>query len=215
MDNFLQEMQPGFSVPGKTQPGHTIETQKFKIVFSGVLINDCENGLSRSLEHLYDWSDLMEMVLKATEHYEYVSDIELLVEDHLRDWLCSYRGWGLVSNIVPSEQYRHFLLALFYISRDWVEATGGPRTGVKVFNTVKYIYNHIPEKRLQSLVPDFAVMLEDMEFESSGGRKKTLSVYFTMDQSDIEVIFILEKKRANNNLVDLAAEIVSKNVRDL
>jgi len=215
MDNFLQEMQPAFSVPGKTQPGHTIETQKFKIEFTGVLIDDCENELSRSLEHLYDWSDLMRMVLEATEHYEDVSDIELLVEDDLRDWLCSYRGWGLVSNILPSEQYRHFLMALIYTSTNWVEATGGPRTGEKVFNAVKYIYDHIPGKELSNIVPDLAVMVEDMELESPGGRKKSLSVYFNIDQTDIEVMFILEKKRINDNLVDMAAEIVSKTVRNL
>ena len=203
----MEAFATGFSVPGKTQPGHGLQTERFKIVFQGVTADGEKNMVTRALETCYDWTDVMKKVLGATRSYGCLEDIEDKCEEEVRDWLATFNGWGLLHSLLPLPRYRHFLMALLYTSHNWVEATGGPKTELKVFNTVKYVYEHIQGKSLGSLVPRLGVWFE--EDEELQERRKRLVVMIRA-QWTVAATFVVEKKRLNRNLKEFAAEAVAR-----
>merc|ERR1719435_278454 len=79
-------------------------------VVKGVLCDDAKNIVSHGFEVLYDWSEVMNLILAATANYEDFSDIEESAEDALRQWMTTFQGWGLLSSLLPTERHRHFIL---------------------------------------------------------------------------------------------------------
>merc|ERR1712112_789570 len=211
----MEGFATGFSVPGKTKPGFGMESDEFKIVFTGVTVDGGKNLVTKGLETCYDWRDCMGIVLTAAKDYEDLADIEDKTEEVLRRWLKSFRGWGLLSCMVAVEKHRHFLMALLYTWANWQEATGGVRTEQKVFNTVKYVYEHIQGKNIGSMVPEFGVWFEELDSRTEEGERRKSLTFFFKAQWDLEVGFIVEKKRVNDSLVDLAAEAVAKHLEDV
>ena len=75
-------------------------------------------------------------------------------------------------------------------------------------------------KTIGALIPDLLVLISEMESEDpdvsfkGDERKKSLDIIFGC-HSDIEVYFVLEKKRVNGCLVDLAAEAVAKELEHM
>ena len=113
-----------------------------------------------------------------------------------------------MSSILDSKMHRHVLLSLAYTSSNWDESTGGEFTEEKVFETVKYVYDNMPGKELRTLLPKFGCWFEEIVDGSKAcERKKMLTLFFNAKWA-LEIKFVLEKKRVNNNLVDLAAEAV-------
>ena len=145
--------------------------------------------VTQAFENFYDWEDLMRMALSAVELRSIsVEDMEEMIYEAFSDWLTTLDGWGLLSSVVHIQESRHFLMALLYTNANWVEATGGPRTNLKVFNSVKFIYDHIEGKSLSDMVPQFGVWFEEMEPRQKCMERTKRLVVFIKGQWDFEVI---------------------------
>ena len=108
--------------------------------------------------------------------------------------------------------HRHVLLSLAYTSSNWDTDTGGEFTEEKVYNVVKHVYDNMPGKELHTLVPKFGVWFQEINSGTTiMERKKMLTLFFNAKWA-LEVKFVIEKKRNNKNLVDLAAEAVVRNI---
>lgn len=211
---FMEAFATGFSMASPTKPGFSIENENYKLTFDGVLCDQSKNIVSHGFENCYSWQEAMDLILNATEEADTdnLIKIEEATEDAIRDWLVTFQGWGLLSSILDSKVHRHVVLSLAYTSANWDEETGGDFSEEKVFDTVKYVYDNMPGKEMLTLVPNFGVWFEEI---ISGGRgeerKKNFTLFFNAKWA-LEVKFVIEKKRINKNLVDLAAEAVVKNI---
>merc|ERR1719239_1637595 len=156
----------------------------------------------------------MRMALSAVElRTTSVEDMEEMIYEAFSDWLTTLDGWGLLSSVVHIQESRHFLMALLYTNANWVEATGGPRTNLKVFNSVKFIYDHIDGKSLSDMVPQFGVWFEEMEPRQKCMERTKRLVVFIKGQWDFEVKFSVTKKRkVGSTLLELAAEAIANQV---
>merc|ERR1711892_308927 len=191
-----------------------MENDNYKVQFEGVLCDETKNIVSHGFENCYSWREIMELVLDATKaaNTDYLTDIEEAAEKAVRDWLVTFPGWGLLSSILDSKIHRHVVLSLDYTSTNWGRKTGGEFSEEKVFDTVKYVYENIPGKELHSLVPKFDIWFEEI---NEGSKKEERMKHFTLffnAKWALEVKFVIEKKRINDNLIDLAAESVVKNL---
>ena len=156
----------------------------------------------------------MRMALSAVELRSIsVEDMEEMIYAAFSDWLTTLDGWGLLSSIVHIQESRHFLMALLYTNANWNESTGGPRTDLKVFDAVKYVYNHVPGRSVHDLLPRLGVWFQELRPSSkTQERKKRLVVYFK-GQWDVQVKFVVEKKRVvGETLTELACEAVARQV---
>ena len=161
-----------------------------EVVFEGVTVGGEKDFVTQAFENFYDWEDLMRMVLSAVDKRTIsIEDMEGEIYDSFYDWLITLEGWGLLSSVVHIQESRHFLMALLYTSANWVEATGGPRTNQKVFNSVKFIYDHIEGKSLADMVPQFGVWFEEMEPRQKSTERTKRLVVFIKGQWDFEVTF--------------------------
>merc|ERR1712142_334204 len=161
----------------------------------------------------------------ATKDYgDAIVDIEEGVEIRLRRWLTTFQGWGLLSSMLPTERHRYFILGLAYTSANWDEHSGGPYSAEKIFDTVKFVYDHSPGKEIWNLVPGLWGFLEDYnddtlnenQFEinlKNVDRMKNFTICFNAKWF-LEVKFLIEKKRNNRALLDLAAEAVAFQVNN-
>ena len=211
---LLGDFATGFSAPGHTKPGFGLQTNRFKVIFRGVKIDGKINEMSETLETYYDWSDVMNAVLGATRDYQELEELEWKVKLGVTKWLGTFRGWGLLFSLLHLERSRYFLMALHFTSANWNEATGGPRTDLKVFNTVKFDYEHSQSRSLASLVPTVAIWFEELEDPKVSFKDNERRKLLTISMDGLwEVQFIVEKKRLNTDLVDLAAEAVARQVR--
>ena len=95
--DLVRAFSPGVSRPGRTQPGHWLQTEHFKIVFEGVTEDGENNRCSKMLETLYDWTDVMKKVLGASGVYGCLNKCEDMCKEDVTDWLATYDGWGLLS----------------------------------------------------------------------------------------------------------------------
>merc|ERR1719427_188148 len=132
--------------------------------------------------------------------------------------MTSFQGWGLLLVLVPvAESFLHILVSLHYHSKTWNVDTHGEYTKEKVFNIVKQICNN--EKEIKRLVPDIAIRFNEiMSEKQEDERKKSLTIHFDGvvnvhgEHVNVLVTFVVEKKRVNNNLVELSAEILVNSI---
>ena len=161
-----------------------------EVVFDGVTVEGEKDFVTQAFENFYDWGDLMRIILSAVENRTIsIEDMEGEIHDEFFDWLTTLEGWGLLSSVVHLQDSRHFLMALLYTSANWAEATGGPRSDLKVFNSVKFIYDHIEGKSLSDMVPEFGVWFEEMEPRQKSLERTKRLVVFIKGQWDFEVKF--------------------------
>jgi len=211
---FMEAFATGFSMSTNTKPGFCLENENYTIQFSEVLCDQTKNIVSHGFENCYSWREVMELILNATEEVasDNLIDIEEAAEDAMREWLVTFKGWGLLSSILDSKIHRHVVLSLAYTSSNWDEDTGGEFSEEKVFDTVKYVYDNMPGKELHGLVPKFGIWFEEiMEGSKKEERKKNLTLFFNAKWA-LEVKFTIEKKRVNNSLLDLASEAAVKHI---
>jgi len=158
----------------------------------------------------------MKMVLDATDDYDSMAEVEENTELAISEWLTTFRGWGLLSSMLPTEKHRYFILSLVYASTHWNETTGGPYSTEKIFDTVKYVYENCPGKEIRHLVPRLGVWFEevvddDMSLTTSE-RKKSFTIFLRAKWM-LEIKFVFEKKRVNTSLKDFAAEAVAQQMK--
>jgi len=195
-------------------PGFLLENEKYKIQFKGVMCDDTKNIVSHGFEYCYNWREVMELVLAATEKAgnDNTAEIEEAAEDALKEWMTTFQGWGLLSSIVPAGSVRHIVLSLAYTSQNWDEETGGEYSEEKVFDAVKHVYDNMEGKEINNLLPKLGIWFEEIV---SGGeddeRKKNFTLFFNAKWV-LEVKFVVEKKRVNRNLLELAAETAVRGI---
>jgi len=205
----MEGFATGFALSGATRPGFSVENDKFKVSFDGVMCNEVKNIVSHGFESCYDWRPVMSLVLEAaSQDYKVLLDIEERAEERMKRWLATFEGWGLLASILPPLKHRYFILSLAYTSANWDVSTGGEHSEEKVFEAVKTVFEAVPGKELNTLVPKFGMWFEEL---SEGGiedqRKKQFTIFFNAKWV-LEVKFVVEKKREVRSLVGLAAEVV-------
>ena len=202
-----------------------------EVVFEGVTIGGEKDLVTQAFDNFYDWEDLMHMILSAVEkRTSSIEDIEGEIYDNFADWLTTLEGWGLLSSIVHFHKSQHFLMALLCTSANWTDATEGPRTNRKVFNSVKLVYDQIEGKSLVDMVPQFGVWFEEMEPRQKCSERTKRLVIFIKGQWDIEVTFgafqtqtgvsnclqvkfsVEKSRKVVSSLLELAAEAVAEQV---
>jgi len=199
--------------PGRRTPGFAIRCDKVNITFEGVALSGRVTFVREGFEAFHDWGDIMELVSAAVQDQGSMDDVEDTISEAITDWLTTLSGWGLLSALTPVEKCRHIIAALLYTNANWNESTGGPRTDLKVFDTVKYIYNNVPGRSVHDLVPRLGVWFQELRpSEKAQERKKRLVVNFK-GRVDVQVKFIVEKKRViGETLAELACEAVASQV---
>jgi len=209
----MEGFATGFAVEGATAPGFTIENEEFKITFQGVICDESKNIISEGFESCYDWRPVMNLFLQSTDDWDVPVDIEEKTENKLREWLTTFQGWGLLSSILPSLKHRYFILSLAFTSAHWDHNSGGQYSEEKAFEAVKEVYQHVPGKNLASILPKFGIWFEEnVRVDFGAERRKNLTLFFNAKWV-LEVKFLVEKKRINRNLLELAAESVVQRVR--
>jgi len=206
----------GFNNP--TLPGFWLENLKYKVQFRGVRCDNASNHLELAqafgLQCCYNWGEVIKLVLGATEKAANDStvDIEEAAEEALRDWMTSFQGWGLLTSLVPSASIKHIVLSLELKSQTWDADKQGKYQEEEVFNTVRQIYDRVDGKEIKRSLPKIAIWFEEIV---TGGeeseRKKNLTIWLS-GRWELEVLFVVEKKRVNRNLVELAAETLVRSI---
>jgi len=209
----MEGFATGFFISEATRPGFSIENEKFKVTFNGVMCNEVKNIVSHGFESCYDWRPVMELILEAaSEKYTALIDIEERAENAMKQWLTSFRGWGLLASILPTLKHRYFIVSLAYTSANWDESTGGEHSEEKVFEAVRTVFDAVPGKEIASLVPKFGMWFEEM---LHGGikdqRKKNFTLFFNAKWV-LEARFVVEKKRVVTSLVARAAESLVRRI---
>jgi len=213
----MEAFATGFSMASTSKPGFLMENENYTLKFDGVLCDQSKNIVSHGFENCYSWKEVMELILDATEEMDTYNlvDVEEAAEDALREWLVTFPGWGLLSSVLDSKVHRHVVLSFAYTSANWDQETGGQFSERKVFDTVKYVYDNMPGKEFHTLVPNFGVYFEEiLEGSKNFERKKKITLYFNAKWS-LEVKFTIEKKRVNNSLLEVAAEAVAQDIKNL
>jgi len=211
----MERFATGFSVSGATPPGYRLETEEFAVTFKGVVCDEAKNYITEGFEKCYCWTPVMNLLLQATQRpWAQPTDVEESAEELIRAWIQTFEGWGLLSALLPTTSSRYFILSLAYTAEKWDTESGGEFSEEKVFDTVKMVYDNVPGKELQNILPSFGVWFEEMSEEESGGnsREKVLSLFFRAKWV-LEVKFTMEKKRVNKSLLDLSAEASVQNIR--
>lgn len=205
----MEGFATGFAVEGATLPGFSAENEEFRITFKGVICDESRNLISEGFESCYDWRPVMDLILQSTlEEWEVPVNIEETAEGKLKEWLTTFQGWGLLSSLLPATTHRFFILSLAFTCANWDEDSGGVFTEEKAFHAVKTVYETVPGKELASIVPKFGVWFEENVLVDKGAeRRKNLALFFKAKWV-LEVKFVVEKKRVNRNLLELAAESV-------
>ena len=211
---FMEEFATGFNRASATKPGFTLDNQTFSVTFSEVSCEQTKNIVSRGYENCYNWEPVMQLILDVVEDYEIENliDIEAVSEEVISEWLISFEGWGLLASILDTSVHRHVLLSLAYTRDNWNEDTGGEYSDQKVFDAVKQVYSAMPGKQLFTLLPKFGLYFEEIVDGSKQSERKKELVLFFHAKWDLEVRFIVEKKRVNRSLVNLAAEAVARSI---
>jgi len=194
-------------------PGFSAENEEFRITFKGVICDESRNLISQGFESCYDWRPVMDLLLQSTlEYWEVPVNIEETAEGKLKEWLTTFQGWGLLSSLLPASTHRYFILSLAFTSANWDEDSGGVFTEEKAFHAVKTVYENVPGKELASIVPKFGVWFEENVLVGKGAERiKNLALFFKAKWV-LEVKFVVEKKRVNRNLLELAAESVVRRI---
>lgn len=198
--------------------GFWLENTKYKVHFQDIRCDDADNPTQDAwmywvwLQSCYDWTEIMRLVLGATEKVgsDYTIDIEEAAEDALREWMTSFLGWGLMASIVPSASIKHIVHSLEFVSQNWDVDKQGDYQEEKVFNIVRQMYENVDGKEIKKSLPKIAIWFEEIV---TGGeeREKNLSIFIS-GKYGLEIKFVVEKKRVNRNLAELAAETLVRSI---
>eukprot|EP00091_Calanus_sinicus_P012183 TRINITY_DN27668_c0_g1_i1.p1 TRINITY_DN27668_c0_g1~~TRINITY_DN27668_c0_g1_i1.p1 ORF type:complete len:219 (+),score=37.70 TRINITY_DN27668_c0_g1_i1:117-773(+) len=195
----------GFSLCHGGKPGVFVENEHFKICFQEVFCNGIKNVISHGFECCYEWQAIMDLMLLATDDFKNIDTFEEKTEDFVQTWLGTFPGWGLLSSMLPSPLQYFFIGQLNSTRRNWNREE--MFTHKAAFEEVMARYELNGEKKLDSLIPDFGISIDELVEYNGNERKKLVTVHFDAKWK-LEVKFTIEKKKVVKTLVDSAAEII-------
>ena len=194
----------GFSLCHGGKSGVFVENKNFKITFSEIFCNGMKNVISHGFECCYEWREVMEQMLLATEDFVDIDTFENKSEEFLQQWLGTFRGWGLLSSMLPSSAQYFFIAQLTKTRRNWSRQE--VFTHQAAFEEVIARYEH-DGKELMNLIPDFGISIDELVENNENERKKLVTLHFDAKWK-LEVKFTIEKKRVRDSLLEFAAEKV-------
>jgi len=219
----------GVSIAEGTRPGLVVENEKFEIRFEAIQIEKlCSENKRRLYEHLlfmsgYDWTQVMEMVLKWLEYYrEYYhkEDFQIDCQTSIKAWLSEYGGFVLMYMLLPLE-FQKLMLDLYSHLNIKNSNENVVKSNLEMFEGAMELYKTGAQGLpMSELVPSVEVKLFNFISRSGGGdptvneRIKMLAVKFVSQQLTLNVYFSVYKKRLRRSLVEHAAETVVKMVDD-
>jgi len=207
-DNGSVEFLPGFTNFLGSKPGATLENKEYLLTFSGVLLNGKKSAVvSQGFEGCYDWSDVMNILIDALEHFENIESAEEIATEDLTSWLMTYSGWGLLSTLLPRQKHVKFNRMLREIKENWTQYYDGEYFEEGCWAIL------CQDTDVEDIMPEFEVTICDDDFGGEVGRKKWMDLSF-VSTWNLTVRFSIEKKRCETNLVNIAAAAVGKHIED-
>jgi len=219
------EFLPGFSVCGGTRPGYSIENANYSLSFRHVLCDGVTNAISQGYQCCYDWSPIMHIIMEAMEDFEDLEKVEFMAIEGVKDWFMMYSGWGLLSSLLDGKLQNKFLRSLQYVKLNWpFQQKEISEEGC--WELVKKSYNDTFQSKSEDkelvqenspfdeLIPHFDVSVVEGEgLGGENGRKKMIKLKFAK-KWNLEVNFVVEKKKSECSLVDVASKAVAKMLND-
>lgn len=191
-----------------------LENEKFKISFE-------DKSYERVWQCYYDWGAyrLMAMIIKTLGTFTTVREFERKAEQEVQTWLNTYSGLGLFCSLLPRD-VQEFL----YRRHRFHEADSEQKRESHNYETasekVKAEYEILYDQNFKDLIPECDINIDEIEKhieldeDSRDERKKLVFVKILLGDKDIEIRFVLEKKKLGDKLVDKAAEVVADLVHE-
>ena len=185
------------------------ENDNFRISFE-------DKAYERVWQCFYDWGTyrLMELVIKALSSFKEVPDFEKAAKQEVDLWLRTYSGLGLFVNLLPKD-VQEFLYRRHRIHEEESERKGESHDYEKTSDKVKAEYEILYDQSFNELIPNCEVHVDELEKHINvdrdfrDKRKKLVFVKICYEEKDIEIRFVLEKKKKlEDKLVDRAAGVV-------
>lgn len=150
-----RELLPGVGRDLGLIRGHTMETQKFKLVYEG-------SAESHLLDISYNWKDIMRMVLDVAGNVYSTAELETELLRVLRTWSGTFQAFGLLFLVQLSrlKELDPMCEALTEVKTQWNENTGGMRTPQKVFDAAKVLFEQ-GDREYGLLQPVFEIDFEE------------------------------------------------------
>jgi hypothetical protein len=180
-----------------------------------------DTDLRQELERRYDWTKLMELILKELTTFHDGRFVVLLIDGHLlgsilceiRKWLKTFHGWGLTLLLIDHSEFRSDILDLFIHELDNL-----------LTKNLKDKINTDPEVFYNSFFSKESGMLDTknyigeeirirkcflMKGPDENNRKKILRItLYSLQRTRIDVEFEVEKFPPPRSLLNRAAEVI-------
>lgn len=200
---------PGLNTGMEKISDFKLENEKFKISFE-------DKSYERVWQCYYDWGAyrLMTMIIKTLGTFTTVQEFEKKAEKEVQTWLNTYSGLGLFCSLLPRD-VQEFL----YRRHRFHEADSEQKREAHNYEVasakVKAEYEILYDQNFRDLIPKCDIFLDEIEKhivvddDMKDERKKLVFVKISAGDKDIEIRFVLEKKKLGDKLVDKAAEVVA------
>ena len=203
------EFLPGFSNIEGTQIGTLFKNASFDLEYIGARYNKRRNLISRGFESCYDWTDVINILLRSLENFKDAKSFEETVQAELHSWFMTYSGWGLLATLLPKKLQMMYIKTLGSVKRKWPLNFEGECTDEKCWNLVL-------QSSLKDLLPKCEVKVEEVTnagFDSPLSRgRKWVSLIFS-NQWNLEIKCCAEKRKSEVTLVNLAAKTVAECIK--
>ena len=198
------EFLPGFSNIEGTQVGMNFKNSSFDLEYTGARYNKRRNLISKGFESCYDWTDVINILLRSLENFTDPKSFEASVQEELNSWFMTYSGWGLLATLLPKRLQMMYIKTLGSVKRKWPLNFEGECTDEKCWNLVL-------QSSLKDLLPKCEVKVEEVNNEPR--RRKWISLIFS-NQWSLEIKFCVEKRKSEVTLVNLASNTVAEYIKN-
>ena len=200
---------PGLNSGTEKISDFKLENEKFRISFE-------DKSYERVWQCYYDWGAyrLMAMIIKALNIFPNVHEFEKKAEREVETWLNTYSGLGLFCSLLPRD-VQEFLYRRHRFHEADSEEKRETHNYELASDKVKAEYEILYDQNFKDLIPKCDIYLDEVEKHiivdesSKDERKKMVFVKISSGDKDIEIRFVLEKRKLGEKLVDKAAEAVS------
>lgn len=185
-----------------TKPGFIINALSYSLTFSEVIFDGRRSSMfTRGFENCYDWTDIMKILLKALNNFENVEKAEDFAEQGLGSWFMTYRGWSLLSMLLPIHQQFEFTRKINQIKQD---------LDYKDCTDDEHWDKLLENENILEMIPEFYVTLREGELGENKERKKQFQVRFVMDWN-LDAVFTVERrKKSSDTLVNCTTKALAQ-----